>query len=136
MEIAPDLVRRLNRLRLGGLLVTLPDRATHARQAKLNPLEFVGRSRMRSTTATARAWSAGLRPPASTSWWPTSSSSGTPPVSYDRARVRDLFGLHWLTAQENVIFCGAGWRGQCGRRKPAAWSHRDDEVEQHPPGEW
>ena len=34
MEIAPDLVRRLKRLRLGGLLPTLPDRATHARQAE------------------------------------------------------------------------------------------------------
>lgn len=41
MEIAPDLVRRLKRLRLGGLLPTLPDRATHARQTKLAPLEFL-----------------------------------------------------------------------------------------------
>ena len=41
MEIPPDLVRRLKRLRLGGLLPTLPDRATHARQAKLSPLEFL-----------------------------------------------------------------------------------------------
>ncbi len=30
MEITPDLVRRLKRLRLGGLVPTLPDRATHA----------------------------------------------------------------------------------------------------------
>ena len=28
------------------------------------------------------------------------------PVSYDRARVRELSALHWLGAQENVIFCG------------------------------
>ena len=28
------------------------------------------------------------------------------PVSYDRARVRELFALHWLAAKENVIFCG------------------------------
>ncbi|HEV7500626.1 MAG TPA: ATP-binding protein, partial [Vicinamibacteria bacterium] len=41
LEIAPDLVRRLKRLRLGGLLPTLPDRAAHARQAKLSPLEFL-----------------------------------------------------------------------------------------------
>ena len=38
---ASDLVRRLKRLRLGGLLPTLPDRAAHARQAKLSPLEFL-----------------------------------------------------------------------------------------------
>jgi hypothetical protein len=42
MEITPDLVRRLKRLRLGGLLPTLPDRVAHARQAKLGPLEFLG----------------------------------------------------------------------------------------------
>ncbi len=41
LEIAPDLVRRLKRLRLGGVLPTLPDRATHARQAKLSPIEFL-----------------------------------------------------------------------------------------------
>src|SRR5262247_3448969 len=41
MDTPPDLVRRLKRLRLGGLMPTLPDRATHARQAKLSPLEFL-----------------------------------------------------------------------------------------------
>ena len=40
-EIAPDLLRRLKRLRLGGLMPTLPDRAAHARQAKLGHLEFL-----------------------------------------------------------------------------------------------
>ena len=39
--IAPDLVRRLKRLRLGGLLPTLPDRATAARQGNLSHLEFL-----------------------------------------------------------------------------------------------
>ena len=28
------------------------------------------------------------------------------PVHYDRTRVRELFRLDWLGAQENVIFCG------------------------------
>ena len=41
MEITPDLARRLKRLRLGGLLPTLPDRATHARQGKLSHLDFL-----------------------------------------------------------------------------------------------
>ena len=39
LEITPDLVHRLKRLRLGGLLPTLPDRLAHARQAKLSHLE-------------------------------------------------------------------------------------------------
>ncbi len=28
------------------------------------------------------------------------------PVSFDRARVREFFSLHWLAQQENVILCG------------------------------
>jgi hypothetical protein len=36
-----DLVRRLKRLSLGGLLPTLPDRVTHARQGKLSQVEFL-----------------------------------------------------------------------------------------------
>src|SRR5260370_39946157 len=39
LEITPDLVRRLKRLRLGGLLPTLPDRRAPARRAKLSHLE-------------------------------------------------------------------------------------------------
>jgi DNA replication protein DnaC len=107
MEIAPDLVRRLKRLRLGGLLPTLPDRATHARQAKLNPVEFLELllqdeiDRRDSQGLVRRIETAGFDELVTYEQlvWDT-------PVSYDRARVRDLFGLHWLTAQENVIFCG------------------------------
>ena len=79
MEIAPDLVRRLKRLRLGGLLRTLPDRVTHARQTKLAPRSFSSScSKTKSIAATARAWSGASRPPASRSSSPTSSSSGIP----------------------------------------------------------
>jgi DNA replication protein DnaC len=107
MQIAPDLVRRLKRLRLGGLVPTLPDRATHARQAKLSPLEFLELllqdeiDRRDSQGLTRRIEAAGFEEVVSYEQlvWDT-------PVSYDRARVRDLFGLHWLAAQENVIFSG------------------------------
>ena len=107
MEIAPDLVRRLKRLRLGGLLPTLPDRATHARQSKLAPLEFLELllqdeiDRRDSQGLARRVEAAGFEEIVAYEQlvWDT-------PVSYDRARVRDLFGLHWLGAQENVIFCG------------------------------
>jgi DNA replication protein DnaC len=107
MDIAPDLVRRLKRLRLGGLLPTLPDRATHARQGKLAPLEFLELllqdeiDRRDSQGLTRRIETAGFEELVSYEQlvWDT-------PVSYDRARVRELFALHWLGAQENVIFCG------------------------------
>ena len=107
MEIPPDLVRRLKRLRLGGLLPTLPDRATHARQAKLSPLEFLELllqdeiDRRNSQGLQQRLVTAGFEeevPPEAITW--------ETPVSYDRPRVRELFGLHWLAQQENVIFTG------------------------------
>ncbi len=107
MEIAPDLVRRLKRLRLGGLVPTLPDRATHARQAKLSPVEFLELllqdeiDRRDSQGLTRRLEAAGFDEVVTYEQlvWDT-------PVSYDRARVREIFALHWLTAKENVIFCG------------------------------
>ena len=107
MEIAPDLVRRLKRLRLGGLLPTLPDRATHARQAKLAPLEFLELllqdeiDRRDSQGLTRRLEAAGFDELVTYEelGWET-------PVHYDRPRVRDLFRLAWLAARENVVFCG------------------------------
>ena len=107
MDIPADLVRRLKRLRLGGLLPTLPDRVTHARQAKLAPLEFLELllqdeiDRRTSQSLQQRLAAAGFEEevtPESITW--------DTPVSYDRPRVRELFGLHWLGQQENVIFTG------------------------------
>jgi DNA replication protein DnaC len=107
MEIPPDLVRHLKRLRLGGLLPTLPDRATHARQAKLSPLEFLELllqdeiDRRNSRGLQQRLVTAGFEeevPPEAITW--------ETPVSYDRPRVRELFGLHWFAQRENVIFTG------------------------------
>jgi transposase len=106
-EITPDLLRRLKRLRLGGLVPTLPDRAAHARQAKLSPLEFLELllqdeiDRRDSQGLTHRIEAAGFDEVVTYEdlVWET-------PVHYDRPRVRDLFRLDWLAAQENVIFCG------------------------------
>ena len=107
MEITPDLVRRLKRLRLGGLLPTLPDRVTHARQAKLSPVEFLELllqdeiDRRDSRTLTLRLAAAGFEEEATLEQvlWDS-------PVSFDRARVRALFSLHWLAQRENVCFTG------------------------------
>jgi hypothetical protein len=106
-EIAPDLLRRLKRLRLGGLMPTLPDRAAHARQAKLGHLEFLELllqdeiDRRDSQGLTLRVRAAGFDEVVTYDdlIWET-------PVHYDRTRVRELFRLDWLAAQENVIFCG------------------------------
>jgi len=107
MEIAPELSRRLKRLRLGGLLPTLPDRVAHARQAKLSPIEFLELllqdeiDRRNSQSLTLRLAAAGFEEAATfeTLLWDS-------PVSFDRARVRELFTLHWLAEHDNVIFAG------------------------------
>jgi len=107
MEITPDLVRRLKRLRLGGLIPTLPDRAAHARQAKLSPLDFVELllqdeiDRRDSRGLARRLEAAGFEEVVSIEQlvWDT-------PVTFDRPRVRELFSLHWLAERENVIFTG------------------------------
>jgi DNA replication protein DnaC len=107
LEITPDLVRRLKRLRLGGLLPTLPDRVAHARQAKLSHLECLELllqdeiDRRNSHGLALRLAAAGFEELVSVEQivWDT-------PVSFDRPRVRALFTLQWLAEHENVIFCG------------------------------
>jgi len=107
MEITPDLTRRLKRLRLGGLLPTLPDRVAHARQANLSPLECLERllqeeiDRRNSHGLALRLAAAGFDELVSVEQivWDT-------PVSFDRPRVRARFTLQWLAEHENVIFCG------------------------------
>lgn len=121
MTIAPELVRRLKRLRLGGLLPALPDRVTYAQQAKLSPLEFLELllqdeiDRRESHGLTLRIAAAGFEEVVSLERvnWDT-------PVPFDRARVRDLFGLHWFAQHENVIFCGPVGGGS--RSSPPPWA--------------
>ena len=107
MEIAPELVRRLKRLRLGGLVPTLPDRAAHARQAKLSPVEFLELvlqdeiDRRNSHGLALRLAAAGFEEEATFEHllWES-------PVSFDRPRVRELFTLHWIAEHANVILAG------------------------------
>jgi DNA replication protein DnaC len=107
MDMPPDLVRRLKRLRLGGLLPTLPDRAAHARQAKLSPVEFLELllpdeiDRRDSQGLTRRIEAAGFEEVVTAEQIVWDSA-----VSFHRPRVRELFGLHWLGQQENIIFTG------------------------------
>ncbi len=107
MDITPELVRRLKRLRLGGLLPTLPDRFTHARQSKLGHGEFLELllqdeiDRRDSQGLTLRLVAAGFDEAATIEQivWDS-------PVSFDRPRARALFTLRWLEQQENIVFCG------------------------------
>jgi DNA replication protein DnaC len=107
MDITPDLLRRMKRLRLGGLLPTLPDRVTHARQAKLGHLEFlelllqdeIDRRESRGLSVRLASATFDEEVTAEQIVWDT-------PVGFDRARVRELFTLRWIAEHENVVFCG------------------------------
>ena len=103
LDLTPDLVRRLKRLRLGGLLPTLPDRVTHARQGKLSHVEFL---ELLLQDEIDRRDSHGLSLRLEQAVFEETACFEQIVVSFDRARVRELFSLHWLAQQENVIFCG------------------------------
>ncbi len=108
LDLTPDLVRRPKRLRLGGLLPTLPDRVTHARQGKLSHVEFLELllqdeiDRRDSHGLTLRLEQAAFEETATFEQivWDS-------PVSFDRARVRELFNLPRLRP-----------RAQCLPRRP------------------
>jgi DNA replication protein DnaC len=107
IDLSTDLIRRMKRLRLGGLLPTLADRAVHARQSKLGHLDFLELilqdeiDRRDSQGLALRVANAGFDEVVSfeSIHWDT-------PVSYDRPRVKELFNLNWLGNHDNVIFTG------------------------------
>lgn len=107
MEIKPSLKAVLKRLKLSGMLATLPDRAAYAQKAKLSLEDFLELTlqdeidRREETNLSARLHKAGmeeLRSLEDFDW--------DAPVTFDRDRVRDLFGLGFLERAEDAIFLG------------------------------
>jgi hypothetical protein len=101
LDLTRDPVRRLKRLRLGGLLPTLPDRVTHARQGKLGHGEFLALllqdeiDRRDNHGLTLRLEQAAFDETATFEQivWDSPGQLRSRP---DRARVLELFSLHWL----------------------------------------
>jgi DNA replication protein DnaC len=107
MEIKPSLKAVLKRLKLSGMLATLPDRAAYAQKAKLSLEDFLELTlqdeidRREETNLSGRLQKAGmeeLRSLEDFDW--------DAPVTFDRDRVRDLFGLGFLERAEDAIFLG------------------------------
>jgi DNA replication protein DnaC len=107
LEIGQSLKTVLKRLKLSGLLATLPDRVAYARKAKLSELDFLeivlqdeGERRDHKNLALrlARAGFEQEQTLESFNW--------NAPVTFDRDRVRDLFSLGFIERQEDVIFLG------------------------------
>jgi DNA replication protein DnaC len=107
MEIRPSLKTVMKRLKLSGLLATLPDRVAYARKTKLAELEFLELvlqdevDRRDQKNLSLRLLRAGFEEEQTLEGFDWNA-----PVTFDRERVKDLFSLGFLERQEDVIFLG------------------------------
>ena len=107
MEISQSLKSVMKRLKLSGLLPTLPDRVAYARKAKLPELDFLELvlhdevERRDHQNLALRLARAGFEEEQSFEGFDWDA-----PVTFDRDRVRDLFSLGFLERREDVIFVG------------------------------
>jgi DNA replication protein DnaC len=107
MSIQPELKTVLKRLKLSGMVATLPDRLAYARKEKLDYAPFLELvlsdevERREQTHITNRVTVAGFEEECTLERFDWSAK-----IRVDKARLMDLFGLHFIERRENVIFCG------------------------------
>lgn len=107
MEIQASLKTVLKRLKLSGLLATLPDRVAYARKNELPELDFLELvlhdevERRDHHNLALRLERAGFEEEQT-----LEAFDWDAPISFDRDRVRDLFGLGFVERQQDVIFLG------------------------------
>ncbi|MCA1789398.1 MAG: ATP-binding protein [Thioalkalivibrio sp.] len=106
-QVKPSLKAVLKRLKLSGLVDTLPDRAAYAQKAALTPFDFLElalqdeidrRENKNLATRLDRAGFDEAHTFEDFDW--------DAPVTFDRDRVRDLFSLQFLERHEDVLFLG------------------------------
>jgi len=106
-QVKPSLKAVLKRLKLSGLVDTLPDRAAYAQKAKLTPLDFLELAlqdeidRRENKNLSTRLDRAGFEEAHT-----FEDFDWEAPVTFDRDRVRDLFSLAFLERHEDVLFLG------------------------------
>lgn len=107
MEIKPSLKTVLKRLKLSGILVTLPDRVAYAKKAKLTLEDFLELTlqdeidRREEMNLSLRLNKASFEEMSS-----LEDFDWDAPINFDRSRVRDLFSLGFLERAEDVLFVG------------------------------
>jgi DNA replication protein DnaC len=107
MEITPSLKTVMKRLKLSGLLATLPDRVAYARKTKMSELDFLELAlqdeidRRDHKNLSLRLQRAGFEEEQTFEGFDWEA-----PVTFDRDRVKDLFSLGFLERHEDVIFLG------------------------------
>ena len=107
IPIQPELKTVLKRLKLSGILPTLPDRYAYARQEKLDYTQFLELilsdevERRDHVHLANRLREAGFEEECALERFDWSAK-----IRLDKARLTELFGLLFLERHENVIFCG------------------------------
>jgi DNA replication protein DnaC len=107
IELKPPLKNILKRLKLSGILATLPDRIAYARKTKLPELDFLELvlqdevDRRDHKNLALRLTRAGFEEEQTLEGFDWDA-----PVTFDRDRVKELFSLGFLERQEDVIFLG------------------------------
>ena len=107
MSIQPELKTVLKRLKLSGMLPTLPDRLAYARKEKLDYAQLLELvlsdevERRDQKHVTNRLTAAGFEEECTLERFDWSAK-----IQIDKARLTDLFGLHFIERHENVVFCG------------------------------
>lgn len=107
MEIKPSLKTVLKRLKLSGILATLPDRATYAKKMSL-PLEDFLELILQDEIDRREEKNLSLRLKKATfdEFRALEDFDWDAPVTFDRDRVRDLFSLGFIERAEDVLFLG------------------------------
>ena len=107
IQIQPELKTVLKRLKLSGILPTLPDRYAYARQEKLDYTQFLELilsdevERRDHVHLANRLREAGFEEECALQRFDWSAK-----IRLDKARLTELFGLLFLERHENVIFGG------------------------------
>jgi DNA replication protein DnaC len=107
MGITNELKQTLKRLRLSGLLATLPDRVAYAKGTKLSYTEFLELilndeiQRREDTNLATRLKSAMVDLDQTFERFDWDAA-----ITVDKERLKDLFGLEFISRNENVLICG------------------------------
>ena len=107
MPIEPELKTVLKRLKLSGMLATLPDRLAYARKEKLDFTQFLELvlsdevERRDHKRVEIRLQDAGFDEECTLERFDWSSQ-----IRIDKNRLMNLFGLHFIERHENVTFSG------------------------------
>ena len=107
MEVRTELKQVLKKLRLSGILFTLPERVAYGRGQKLSYEEFLELvlsdeiERRDQGTIERRIRQGSLDPDETIERF-----EWDVPITMDRDRVRDLFNLSFVGNHENVLICG------------------------------